>query len=140
MQSYAITLQLALKAVIHENFLKEAREEAQKPDASLFLRTMQEKFPEDDDQFMLAVLKNAMRTNLRLSTLDFMARSGVGGSVSPVQIMSESITQPRSAVVDFANAEYTGKDIDVTVPLEQVRINKDTPGVLVAGLIEGRAE
>uniref|UniRef100_A0AAU6W2D9 Uncharacterized protein n=1 Tax=Pseudomonas phage Drael01 TaxID=3138533 RepID=A0AAU6W2D9_9VIRU len=140
MQSYAITLQLSLKAVIHDKFLQEARAEAVAPDASLFLRTMQAKFPEDDDQFMLAVLKNAMRTTVRRGTLDFMARSGVGGSVSPVQVVAEEITQRRDAVVTFANAEYTGKDTDINVPLEQVRIDKNTPGVLVAGLIEDRAE
>lgn len=139
MQTFGLTLQINLTAVIAQQFLDEARKEAQSPGATLFLKTMQEKFPEDDDQFMLAILKNAMRTNLRLSTLNFMSRSGVGGAVSPVQIVSESITQPKDAVAAFAEATDPDKAKDITpTKAEQLRIGHDSPGVLVQGLVDSR--
>lgn len=141
MQTFGLSLQLNLSAVIAQQFLDEARKEAQAPEASLFLKTMQEKYPDDDDQFMLAILKNALRTTLRLKTLEFMSRSGVGGSVSPVQIISESITQPKAAVATFA--ESTDPDRVVSEQpskAQQLRIAQDSPGTLVQGLVQGRAE
>lgn len=141
MQTFGLSLQINLSAVIAQQFLDEARKEAKTPDTSLFLKSMQEKFPEDDDQFMLAILKNAMRTTLRTKTLEFMSRSGVGGSVSPVQIISESITQPKAAVDKFA--ESTDPDraaVKQPSKTQQLRISKDTPGTLINGLVQERAE
>lgn len=141
MQTFGLTLQLKLTAVIAQPFLDEARKEAKAPNASLFLRTMQEKFPEDDDQFMLAIVKNAFRTNTRVQALTFMGRSGIGGSVSPVQIISESITQPKGAVAAFAEATDPDLAKDIT-PTKAVtmRISQDSPGTLVQGLVQERAE
>lgn len=142
MQTFTLGLNLNCSAVIAQRFLDEARKEAQAPDAPLFLKTMQEKFPEDDDQFMLAIVKNAFRTTLRRSLLDFMSRSGVGGSVSPVQIVAESITQPKDAVAAFAEATDpdTAKASGYTGTAQQLRIGHESPGVLVQGLVEGRRE
>lgn len=141
MQTFGLSLQLNLSAVIAQQFLDEARKEAQAPEASLFLKTMQEKYPDDDDQFMLAILKNALRTTLRLKTLEFMSRSGVGGSVSPVQIISESITQPKAAVATFAEATDPDRVVaEQPSKAQQLRIAQDSPGTLVQGLVQGRAE
>lgn len=141
MQKFGITLQLSLTTVVPKQFLEEARKEAQAEDAPLFLKTMQEKFPEDDDQFMLAIVKNAFRTNTRLGALGFMQRSGIGGNVSPVQIVAESITQPQDAVAVFAEATDPDNAKDITpTKAEQLRIGKDSPGTLVQGLVQERAE
>lgn len=141
MQTFGITLQLSLSTVVPAQFLAEARKEAQAEGAPLFLKTMQDKFPEDDDQFMLAIVKNAFRTNTRLGALGFMQRSGIGGKVSPVQIVAESITQPKDAVAVFAEATDPDNAKDITpTKAEQLRITQDTPGTLVQGLVEGRAE
>lgn len=141
MQTFGLTLQLSLTTVVPKQFLDEARKEAQAEGAPLFLKTMQEKFPEDDDQFMLAIVKNAFRTNTRVGALTFMGRSGIGGSVSPVQIISESITQPKGAVAAFAEATDPDLAKDIT-PTKAVtmRISQDSPGTLVQGLVQGRAE
>ena len=140
MQTFGLSLQLNLSAVIAQQFLDEARKEAQSPEASLFLKTMQEKYP-DDDQFMLAILKNALRTTLRLKTLEFMSRSGVGGSVSPVQIISESITQPKAAVASFAEAtDPDNAPEEKPSKAQQLRISQDTPGTLINGLVQERAD
>lgn len=167
MQTFKLTLQLQLSAVITQQFLDEARKEAQAEDAPLFLKTMQEKFPEDDDQFMLAIVKNAMRTTVRVSTLNFMASSGVGGSVSPVQIVSEEILQPKDAVAVFAEATDPDNSAEVHIAADlradppvngysadqlallernpapkaaQLRIGNETPGALINGLVQERAE
>lgn len=141
MQTFNLELALACSAVIPKHFLAEARAEAQKPDASQFLKLMQEKFPEDDDQFMLAVVKNAFRTTLRVGLLSFMSRSGVGGSVSPVQITGEKIHQGSKDVEGFAVATDPDNTVIATQPkAEQVRVNHDSPGTLINGLVQERAE
>lgn len=135
MQTFSLSLKLDCTAVITRNFLAEARAEAQKPDASLFLKTMQDKYPEDDDQFMLAIVKNAYRTTLRHGLHDFMLRSGVGGNVSPVQIVAEAITQKANDVVAFAEQTEGGGRL-----IEQDTKALQLPGAAVQGLIESRAE
>lgn len=124
MQTFSLSLALNCTAVIAQNFLDEARKEAQDPNASLFLKTIQDKFPEDDDQFMLAIVKNAYRTTLRRGLLNFMSGSGVGGSVSPVQIISEGIMQPKAYVSEVAS----------NGDAQQLRIEKDSDDVLLDGV------
>ena len=96
MQTFTVGLSLSVKAVITRDFLAESREEAQAPEATAFLQRAQELFPEDDDQFMLMVVTNAFRSSIRHSTLDFMSRSGVGGSVSPLTVTSTEVTMPKA--------------------------------------------
>lgn len=140
MQTFKLQLQIGTTAVIMQQFLDEARSEAQKPDAPLFLKTMQEQFPDDDDQFMLAIVKNAFRTTLKKQLYEFMVRSGVGGRVSPVQIVSEEIVAGKAAVAEFAEASAGGAIPELPGKAQQLRIENGTPGVLVQGLIEERAE
>ncbi|QQO90773.1 hypothetical protein [Pseudomonas phage Bertil] len=141
MQTFKLSLAVAMTVVVPKEFLAEARKEAQAEDASLFLKTMQDKYPEDDDQFMLAVVKNAFRSNIRRDQLNFMMRSGIGGAVSPVQIISEEIHAGKGAVAEFANATDPDKVVaEVEPKAEQVRIDKTSPGVLVQGLVHKRAE
>jgi hypothetical protein len=126
MQTFQVTLKLDIRAVVPERFLQEARAEAVAEGASAFLKRVQELYPEDDDQFMLAILKNAIRSQVRHNLVDFLQRSGVGGSVSPVQVIEELIMQPRSAVSDFAN----GGDA----------VQEPSEGGAVQALIESRKE
>ena len=141
MQTFKFGLQLQVTAVIMQQFLDEARKEAQKPDASLFLKTMQERFPDDDDAFMAAIVKNALRTTIKHQTVDFLMKSGVGGRVSPVQIISEEIQQRKDAVAEFAECSKDGAIVLAqNLTVQQLRIEKDSPDVHVAGLIEHRAE
>lgn len=135
MQTFGLTLQIGCTAVITQNFLDEARKEAMAEDASKFLKTIQEKFKDDDDQFMLAIVKNAFRTQLRHGLLNFMGNSGVGGSVSPVQIVAESITQKASDVASFADqTEGAGPVVEKESKAVQL------PGTAVQTLIESRKE
>lgn len=135
MQTFGLSLQINCTAVIAQQFLDEARKEAMAEDATPFLKTIQAKYAEDDDQFMLAIVKNAFRTTLRHSLLQFMGRSGVGGSVSPVQIVSESITQKASDVASFAEqTEGAGPVVEKESKAVQL------PGAAVQTLIESRKE
>jgi hypothetical protein len=122
MQTFQVTLKIDTRAVVPERFLQEARKEAQAEDATPFLKAVQAMYPEDDDQFMLAVVKNAFRAHVRTSLLDFMLRSQVGGSVSPVQVTDEIIMQPKAEAID-AVAEGG---------VQQLRIGSDDSAVLAS--------
>lgn len=99
MQTFHIDLSLQTRVVIPQKFLDEARKEAQADTATPFLRQVQARFPDDDDRFMLAVVTNALRTQVRHDLLNFMLRSQIGGSVSPVKI-EDTITAAAKAPVD----------------------------------------
>lgn len=86
MQTFKLSLGIDLKVVVPDHFLKAAREEAQKADTTVFLKGVQEAHPEDDDAFMLAIAKNALRNHVRTNTVRFIEASGLGGSVSPVAV------------------------------------------------------
>lgn len=140
MQTFGLTLQLNITAVIPKQFLEEARREATAETATPFLKVIQEKYPEDDDQFMLAVLKNALRTGIRLDLIAFMARSSVGGRVSPVQVIAEEVHAGANAVGEYIAALDAPKH-EIGAKAIQVRVDADaTPGVLVQGLQDERAE
>lgn len=130
MQTFQINLGIDTRAVIPEQFLQEARKEAQAPDATPFLKAMQAKYPEDDDQFMLAVVKNAFRNHVRRSLLAFMMRSQVGGSVSPVKVSDEVVMQPKAEAI----AEIQGVTADSAVA------DESSTGAAVQTLIESRKE
>lgn len=95
MQTFRVGFAFDMKAVITKDFLAESRKEAQAEGATAFLKAVQERFPEDDDQFMLAIVTNAFRTSIRHNTLWFMSNSGVGGSVSPVEVTAREVTVPK---------------------------------------------
>ena len=97
MQTFKVDLSIAIKAVIPAEFLAESRKEAQAETATPFLKHVQEEFPEDDDSFMLAILCNALRTNVRAQAIHFLTSSSVGGTVSPVQILTREVC--RSVIV-----------------------------------------
>jgi hypothetical protein len=95
MQTFRVGFAIDLKAVITQEFLNESRKEAQAEEATVFLKECQERFPDDDDQFMLAIVTNAFRSSIRHNALWFMSQSGVGGSVSPVQVTNREIAVPK---------------------------------------------
>lgn len=86
MQTFKLDLALQTRIVVPQHFLTAMREAAQAEDANEFLKSTQERFPEDDDAFILAVLKNGLRKHVRHSVLDLFGGSGLGGSVSPLSL------------------------------------------------------
>lgn len=122
MQTFQVTLTIDTRAVVPEQFLQEARKEALAEDATAFLKAVQAMYPEDDDQFMLAIVKNAFRAHVRTSLLGFMMRSQIGGSVSPVKVSDEIIMQPK------AHAEEAVAEGGV----QQLRIGSDDSAALAS--------
>lgn len=100
MQTFQVTLTIDTRVIIREQFLQEARKEALADDATPFLKAVQALYPEDDDQFMLAVVKNAIRASVRHDLLNFLMRSQCGGSVSPVKVSDEIIMQPKAEAIE----------------------------------------
>lgn len=99
MRTFKFTLGLDFKAVVPEQFVKDMREIAQNPQlTSPFLRKLQDEHPDDDEAFILAVLKNGIRKHVRADLIQHLAKSGIGGSFAPASLEPIDISQEFSAV------------------------------------------
>lgn len=79
-------LSLDFKAIFTQQHLTDLRQEATAPNATPFLRNVQANHPVNDDAFLGAVLKNALRHFTRDAIVGLFNESGVGGTVSPASI------------------------------------------------------
>lgn len=86
MRTFKGAASLDFKVVVPDTFLAELRAAAQDEDASPFYKHVQAKHPVNDDEFLAAVLSNAIRINMRGRLLDLLAEVNLGGTVSPVKI------------------------------------------------------
>lgn len=83
MRTFKLNLALDMKAVVPEQFVKDMRKQAQDPESSPFLKNAQEMFPNDDDEFILHILKHGVRRHTREALADLFAGSGLGCTLSP---------------------------------------------------------
>lgn len=97
MRSYDLTLSLDMRAIVPEQFTQEYRKQAQAEDASPFLKQAQEQFPDDDEGFTLAVLKNGMRIGVRAAVIDLFESSGIGCHLAPAHLKQRDRTPPENA-------------------------------------------
>lgn len=86
MQTFNLTCEFDLKAVVPEQFLKSMREAAQAEDATEFLQRVQADTAEDDDEFVLALLRHALRRIVGNAVLQEFQAVGVGGTFSPAKV------------------------------------------------------
>lgn len=86
MKTFNMTLGLDFKVVVPEQFIKDMREQARSEESSDFLQVAQEQFPEDDEQFILMVLKNGVRKHTRQLLVDLFEGSGIGCTLSPARL------------------------------------------------------
>lgn len=86
MRSFDMTAELNMAVQVPDEFLKNMREAAQAEDASEFLKVCQEKYPDDDDEFLLMILRNGFKRNIREGVQELCQYSGLGGTFSPVQL------------------------------------------------------
>lgn len=86
MQTFKGEVSLPFKVVVPQQFLDDLRTMAQSPDATPFLKQVQLNHPENDDAFVGAVLKNAIRHNSRDQLVELFNVSGLGGTVAPATI------------------------------------------------------
>ncbi len=106
MQTFDLTCEFNLKAVVPERFLKDMRTLAQnEAESTDFLKRMQALYPEDDDAFVLNLLRHAIRRIVAGSIYDEFRAVGLGGTFSPATLRDR--TPPRDAEPVLASALNT---------------------------------
>lgn len=86
MRSFDMTAELNMTVQVPDEFLKNMREAAQAEDASEFLKVCQERYPDDDDEFLLMILRNGFKRHIREGVQELCQYSGLGGTFSPVKL------------------------------------------------------
>lgn len=99
MRTFEMSAALDFKIVVPDEFVKNMREAARAEDASAFLKSAEEMHPQDDDEFILMVLRNGIKRRLRDSVLELTKSSGLGGSFAPVSIKDRTPPQFISPVL-----------------------------------------
>lgn len=101
MQTFKLSVEFDLKAFVPEQFLANMRAEAKAEDATEFLKRVQAEFPEDDDGFMLALLRHAMRRIVGNAVYQEFQAVGLGGQFSPAKVRDR--TPPANAAPVLAS-------------------------------------
>ena len=99
MQTFIMDAEMSLRVVVPATLLQSMREQARAEGASPFLLSAQEQHPEDDDEFILMILRNGLKRHIRGSILDLLAGSGIGGSFSPLQLKDRTPPKDVPAVL-----------------------------------------
>lgn len=86
MRSFDISAELNMHVNVPDKFLKDAREACMDENASEFQKKAQEMYPDNDDEFLLMILRNGFKNLIRGGVIDLCKSSGIGGSFSPVQV------------------------------------------------------
>lgn len=86
MRTFKFDLGLEFKTVVPEQFTQTMREAAKDDDASAFLKKCQHEFPDDDEGFTLAILKNGIRKHVRQNLMEHLQKSGIGGTFAPARL------------------------------------------------------
>lgn len=97
MKTFHLTLSLDMRVVAPAEFTQELRGQAQREDATPFLKDAQAQFPADDEAFTLHVLKNGIRKNTRAYLQDLFVQSGLGGTLSPASLKPIDRSPPTDA-------------------------------------------
>lgn len=101
MRTFDMTAELNMQVQVPEKFLLEAREACQMEDASPFQKQAQSMYPDDDDEFILMILRNGFKCCIRAAITSLCQSAGIGGSFSPVQVRDR--TPPAGAVPVLAS-------------------------------------
>lgn len=83
MKTFHLEVACDVRAVIPDDWVKLIRSEAHAEDATPFLKEAQRLHPDDDDEFILMVLKKGVRTQVQDSLRDLFAASALGCTISP---------------------------------------------------------
>ena len=134
MKTFEFKLTAYPRVIVPDSFIATLRAEAQRPDSEpeyelnedgsqkqgedgqpicvkngfrgdMFLRKMQEQYPDDDDKFIGAVLANGLRKMTRAKIADSLAMSGLGATIPPISIEELLISK-----VERAKAAKAGED------------------------------
>lgn len=92
MKTFKLSISADIKAIVTDEWVSLIREVAQDPQrTSPFLTKAQAMHPTDDDEFILMVLTNGVRLNVRDNLLELFAASGLGCTISPVAAHNREI-------------------------------------------------
>ncbi len=86
MKHFDMTANMDLRIAVPDEFVRCMREAATAEDASEFLRVAQVTYPEDDDEFILMILRNGLKRHIRDSVMQLLQESGLGGTFAPVTL------------------------------------------------------
>ena len=86
MQTFNMDATLNIQVQVPEKFLKDMREACVAEDASEFFKQCQQMHPDDDDEFILMILRNGFKHQIRYCITNLCEVSGIGGTFSPVQV------------------------------------------------------
>ena len=86
MQTFDMSASMDFRVVVPEPFLQQMREGCKLEDASEFQKFAQSTYPDDDDEFILCILRNGLKRHIRNTTIELLQSSGLGGSFAPVQL------------------------------------------------------
>lgn len=134
MRTFHMTAGLDFKAVIPDSFVKFMREQAQDTaNRTEFLKHAQETYPEDDEEFILCVLKNGVRLGLRDSLRSQFAQSGLGLTLSPARVQPNLNLQVVPALLQGKGAVQPLKAVLPAEIVLKVRKLIDSLEVGIAG-------
>lgn len=104
MRTFKLTLGMDVRVVVPDQFVADMREVAQQPDATAFLKKVQEDYPTDDETFILQIIKNGTRKHVRLSLASLYESSGLGCTLAPASLaVHDRCPPPESAVPVLAS-------------------------------------
>ena len=86
MVTFDMSAELDFQVQVPEKFLKDMREACVAEDASEFFKKCQEMYPDNDDEFILMILRNGFKCHIRACIVALCESSGIGGSFSPVKV------------------------------------------------------
>ena len=86
MRTFDMQAELGMQVKVPDKFLMEAREACQLEDASPFQKQAQSMYPDDDDEFILMILRNGFKCCIRAAITSLCQSAGIGGSFSPVKV------------------------------------------------------
>lgn len=91
MKTFKGNLNASFTAVVPDGFLQGMREDAQKEDATPFLKLAQATHPVNDDAFLEFILKKGLRVGVQKSIASLLQDGGIGSRVAPpvVEIVAD---------------------------------------------------
>lgn len=77
---------ISFRVAVPDRFVIEMRAECTSEHASTFQKWVQAEHPEDDAAFVLAILRNGLKHELRRCILDLCKNSGLGGTFPSARV------------------------------------------------------
>ena len=87
MKQFDLEASINFRVSVPERFLIEMRSDCASADASTFQKWVHNEYSDDDDAFVLAILRNGLKHELRRCILDLCKSSGLGGTFPSARVV-----------------------------------------------------